>query len=178
MKLYFLVRHNLHLFKKLNSRKSNWGFKRAFLQKTLLSIAAIFPEELLFYNILFQKSYYFTATFPFPSYTSYLSVRNKVSSIPLVTVKVWEFLLAYLLLLKAALLSKFIWLVGYTKHCGTATIWVNCLLSKLLFQSVFFLRTSNFSKELFFFARYTFSENAGGILDGAQSSAPSKKSFH
>ena len=50
--------------------------ERLLLQKTLLPVAATFSEELLFYNILFQKSYYFTATVPFHSYTSYLFVSN------------------------------------------------------------------------------------------------------
>ena len=79
-------------WKKLISRKCNiphcllfldtYFFRVAtFLKKNLLSIAATFSEELLFYNILFPKRYYFTATFPFHSYTSYLSVSNYVSSI-------------------------------------------------------------------------------------------------
>ena len=46
-------------------------------QKTLPSIAAIFSEELLLYNLLFQKSYYFTATVPFHSCTSYLFIVIK-----------------------------------------------------------------------------------------------------
>ena len=40
------------------------------------STAATFSEYLLFYNILFQKSYYFTATVSFHSYTTYLFVSN------------------------------------------------------------------------------------------------------
>ena len=48
----------------------------------LPSIAATFPEELLFYHALFQKSYYFTATVLFRSYTSYLFVSNYVNSVP------------------------------------------------------------------------------------------------
>ena len=50
--------------------------EQLLFQKTLPSIAGTFSEELLFYNILFQKSYYFTATVPFYSYTSYLFVSN------------------------------------------------------------------------------------------------------
>ena len=46
-------------------------------QKTLPSIAAIFSEELLLYNLLFQKSYYFTATVLFHSCTSYLFIVIK-----------------------------------------------------------------------------------------------------
>ena len=42
--------------------------EQLLFQKTLPSIAAAFPEELLFYNILFQKSYYF-------SYYKYFSIR-------------------------------------------------------------------------------------------------------
>ena len=45
-------------------------------QKILSSIVAIFSEELLFYNMLFQNSCYFTATLPFHSDTSYLSLGN------------------------------------------------------------------------------------------------------
>ena len=43
-------------------------------QKAVPSTAATFSEELLFNNILFQKRYYFTATLPFHSYTSYLFI--------------------------------------------------------------------------------------------------------
>ena len=56
--------------------------ERLLFQKTLPSIAATFSEELLFYNILFQKSYYFIATVPFHSYTSYLFASNQVNSVP------------------------------------------------------------------------------------------------
>ena len=65
-----------------NQFRINYFFWRAvfleqlLFQKTLPSTAATFSEELLFYNILFQKSYYFTATVPFYSYTSYLFVSN------------------------------------------------------------------------------------------------------
>ena len=60
---------------------TSFFWRTAFLgwllfQKMLPSIAATFSEELLFYNILFQKSYYFTATVPFHSYTTYLFVSN------------------------------------------------------------------------------------------------------
>ena len=44
----------------------NFLFRAATFSKD-----ATFSEELLFYNILFQKSYYFTATVPFHSYTTY-----------------------------------------------------------------------------------------------------------
>ena len=50
--------------------------QRLLIQKTLPFIAATFSEELLFYNIFFQKSYYFTAAVSFHSYTSYLFVSN------------------------------------------------------------------------------------------------------
>ena len=50
--------------------------EQLLFQKTLPSIAASFSNEILFYNILFQKSYYFTATVPFHSYTSHLFVSN------------------------------------------------------------------------------------------------------
>ena len=50
--------------------------ERLLFQKTLPSIVATFSEELLFYNILFQKGYYFTATVPFHSCTTYLFVSN------------------------------------------------------------------------------------------------------
>ena len=45
-----------------------------FFQKTVLSITATFSKELLFHNMLFQKKYNFTATLPFHSCTSCLSV--------------------------------------------------------------------------------------------------------
>ena len=47
-----------------------------FSKDVIPSIEATFSEELLFYNKLFQKSYYFTATPPFHSHTSSLSVSN------------------------------------------------------------------------------------------------------
>ena len=50
--------------------------EQLLFQKTLPSIEASFSNEILFYNILFQKSYYFTATVPFHSYTSHLFVSN------------------------------------------------------------------------------------------------------
>ena len=65
-----------------NQFRINYFFWRAvfleqlLFQKTLPSTAATFSEELLSYNILFQESYYFTATVPFHSYTSYLFVSN------------------------------------------------------------------------------------------------------
>ena len=45
----------------------------------LPSIAATFSEKLLFQNIHFQKSYYFTGALLFHSYTSYYLVINWVS---------------------------------------------------------------------------------------------------
>ena len=36
--------------------------------------AATFSKELLYYNILFQRRYFFTASLPFHRYTSFLSV--------------------------------------------------------------------------------------------------------
>ena len=45
--------------------------EQLLFQKTLPSIAAAFPEELLFYNILFQKSYYFIVTIYTFSYGSF-----------------------------------------------------------------------------------------------------------
>ena len=51
-------------------------FRTATFQNTLPCIAATLSEELLFHNILFQRSYYLTATLPFHRYTSYLSVSN------------------------------------------------------------------------------------------------------
>ena len=50
--------------------------ERLLFQKTLPSITATFLEKLIFRNMLFQKSYYVTATLPLYNYTSYLSVRN------------------------------------------------------------------------------------------------------
>ena len=50
--------------------------ERLHSQKALSSIAAIFSEEPIFHNLLFQGSYYFTATLPFQSHTSYLLVSN------------------------------------------------------------------------------------------------------
>ena len=46
-----------------------------FLENCLYRAATFsrptFSEELLFYNILFENGYYFTATVPFHSYTTY-----------------------------------------------------------------------------------------------------------
>ena len=50
--------------------------ERLHFQKALSSIAAIFSEEPIFHNLPFQESYYFTATLPFQSHTSYLLVSN------------------------------------------------------------------------------------------------------
>ena len=73
-------------FRKAISRITYFFWRAAFserllFQKTLPSIAATFSEELLFYNVLFQKSYYFTTMVPFHSYTSYLFVNNEVISV-------------------------------------------------------------------------------------------------
>ena len=56
------------IFQKIDFRITYFFWRVFFLeqllfQKTLPSIAATFSEELLFYNIFFQKSYYFLATF-------------------------------------------------------------------------------------------------------------------
>ena len=51
-------------------------FRDFFFFYLLSSMTATFSEEVLFYNILFRKSCYFTATLPFRSYTCYLSVSN------------------------------------------------------------------------------------------------------
>ena len=69
------------IFQKINFRIIYFFWRAVFLeqlllQKTLRSIVATFPEELLFYNTIFEKSYYFTTTVPFHSYTSYLFVSN------------------------------------------------------------------------------------------------------
>ena len=69
------------IFQKINFRIIYFFWRAVFLeqlilQKTLHSIVATSPEELLFYNTIFEKSYYFTATVPFQSYTSYLFVSN------------------------------------------------------------------------------------------------------
>ena len=76
----------LHFGKKANFSENQYAalhifFWRAnFLEwllfQKLSSLAATFSEELLFYNILFQKNYHFTGTLRFHSYTSYLSVTN------------------------------------------------------------------------------------------------------
>ena len=50
--------------------------------ESLPFIAATFSEDLLFYNIPCQKSYYFTATLLFHSYTSYYLDTNWVSLVP------------------------------------------------------------------------------------------------
>ena len=69
-------------WKKLIFQKSNITHYLLYLENylfvvaTVLSIAATFSEEPLFHNILFQKSYYFTATLPFQNHPSYLSVSN------------------------------------------------------------------------------------------------------
>ena len=56
--------------------------ERLLFQKTIPFIAATFSEELLFYKMLFQKSYYFRATIPFPQlYFLYFFVSNKVNSV-------------------------------------------------------------------------------------------------
>ena len=72
----------LHLEKADNTETqySYFFWKAAFLerplfQKTLPFIAFTFPEDLLFYKILFQRSY-FTATLLFHSYNTYLFVSN------------------------------------------------------------------------------------------------------
>ena len=70
-----------YIFQKINFHITYFFRRTVFseqllFRKTLPSIAATFSEELLFYNILFQKSYYFTATVPFHSYTTYLFVSN------------------------------------------------------------------------------------------------------
>ena len=57
-----------------------------------------------------------------------------------------ELFLMYPLLLKVASQTKFIWLNGYTKFCGTVTFWRNHFLSEVLFQSLYFLRTPAFFK--------------------------------
>ena len=71
----------LHLGKKLIFQKSNIPHYLLFLESCHFRAAAFskdatFSEELLFYNILFQKSYYFTVTIPLHSYTCYLFVSN------------------------------------------------------------------------------------------------------
>ena len=89
-----LLLHNMNFFrkdrfwKKLIFQKSNipqyippffWKaafLERLLLQKTLPSITATFSEELLFYNVLVQKTYYFTATVPFHRCTTYLFFSN------------------------------------------------------------------------------------------------------
>ena len=80
------ISEELHFGEKRIFQKSNTPHYLLFLesclleellfQKTLPSIAATFSEEPLYYNILFQKSYYFTATVPFHIYASYLFVSN------------------------------------------------------------------------------------------------------
>ena len=56
--------------------------EQLLFEKALPSIAVTFSEGLLFYNILFQKSYYFTVTIRFHIYTSYLFISKKVNSVP------------------------------------------------------------------------------------------------
>ena len=68
-------------WEKLIFRRSNIPHYLPF-QENVLSIAATFPEELLFHSMLFQKRYNFIATLPFHSCTFCLSVSNQVSSIP------------------------------------------------------------------------------------------------
>ena len=87
-----VILHNVIFFKrtvfwkKLIFQKSNILHYLLFLESYLLKVAA-FPtkviqqllQELPFqksYNVVFQKSYYFTAALPAHSYTSYLSVIN------------------------------------------------------------------------------------------------------
>ena len=87
------ISEELHFGKKRIFQKRNiphyslfWRatfLERLIFQKTLSSMAVKFSEELFFYNILFQKSYHFTATLSFHSYTSYLSVGIEVSSVPI-----------------------------------------------------------------------------------------------
>ena len=48
--------------------------ERLLFENNLFFIAASFSEELLFYKLLFQKRYCFTAMLPFHNYISYLVV--------------------------------------------------------------------------------------------------------
>ena len=71
------------IFQKINFRITYFFWRAVFLeqllfQNTLPSIVATFftTEELLFYNIPFQNSYYFTATVPFRSHTFHLFLSN------------------------------------------------------------------------------------------------------
>ena len=57
-------------------------WERLLFKNKLPSVAATSSEELIFHNILLQKTYYFIATLPFHSYFSYLLVTNSVSSVP------------------------------------------------------------------------------------------------
>ena len=63
-----------YFFRKAKFRITYFFRRATFLMpshQSLHSIAAIFSEELLFYNIPFQKSYCFTGILLFHSYTSY-----------------------------------------------------------------------------------------------------------
>ena len=69
------------IFQKIDFRITYFFWRAVFLeqllfQKMLPSIAATFSEELIFYNMLFQKSYFFAATVPFLSHAFYLFVSN------------------------------------------------------------------------------------------------------
>ena len=65
---------------KLHLEKDNFSEKYYSALPTFLKEATFYGSWLFrratFYNILFQKSYYFMATIPFHSYISYLSVFN------------------------------------------------------------------------------------------------------
>ena len=77
--------------------------------KTQLFMAGTFSEGLLFKTCIFKRG---TTRFPFCSALPIYQLIIKWARYQFHVVKVWEFFLVFLLLLKVALLTKVIYLVG------------------------------------------------------------------
>ena len=169
--------HNSYLFEKVifsekkifHTTYFSWRatfLKRPLFQKTLPSTVVTFSEELLSHKILFQKSCYFIATLFLYSYTYYQLVIKWAQWVTYT----WTvgFLLCVSITAESRIIDK-TYLTNWLHKLATQICYINWLhkelwncyfLIKLFFQSLYILRTTIFSKQLYISPRPTFSEDA------------------
>ena len=155
--IYINESHWLYTFQIYTICKSSVETSHTLMEELLnligfnwLSISSYCFRRATFLNILFQKRFYFTATLPFCSCTFYLSVRSSITF----TYSKNMVIISYVSIITQ---SRIIVYLIYWLH---KVPWSNYLLSKLTFNSQYILRTPTISKQLYFFARDTFSENS------------------
>ena len=163
----FSERYLKILLHSISFQNSYFLDNNTFLEKQYSALPT-FSGKLLSQSSYFFKRSYFSQQLPFQKsyfFTTYFFKRDTISQLRFLstaTHPIYQLIIKSVRVLSCVSIIADIRIIDkvYLISLLHKVLWNCSFLNKLVFQSLYFLRTPTFSKQLYFFARAAFSDDA------------------